>query len=504
MDFGEKDKTGFLINMSSQPPFPPQQPPGGSDPPPNVPPVPPAAALPPNAPRGPVPPQPPPPVRRRSVFSGLLLIVVGGLLLIATLNPGVPLGYIIGHFWPVIFILWGVAKLVDRSMLPQDGVPRPLITGGEVILIVVLLVLTLFVAAGRWIGGRFPSGDFNFGGFSQRYTQNRHVDVKDVVANSTFSVNTQNGALNIHGSDDKGLSVQGTASAPGRSQQDADNRMRDLDVVFDGQPGAYAIHPVNVRGNVSVDLDVQLPKAAAVVAKSQRGDVTVSGVQGSADTATRNGDTEIHDVSKDVTVDTQNGAVHIRSVNGAVNLTGRGGGDVELADIQGPVTINGNLFGDVEVRNAAKSFSFTSPRANVQAAALSGQLKLSNGDIELSSAAGPVSIRANNQDVRLNNIDGNIDVNTKHGDINLTFSTPPKAGVNISTDAGDITLTLPPQSTFTIAATSNSGDITDDFSSVHIDDDSHGPHQDNHTYGSGGAAIHVTTRYGDIHIGKAQ
>lgn len=480
--------------MASQPPFPP----------PSVPPAPPAGALPP-APGAPRPQQPTAPFRRRSVFSGLLLIVVGGLLLVATLNPGVRLGYIIGHFWPVIFILWGVAKLVDRSVLSQGGEHRPLITGGEVILIIVLLFLTLFVAAGRWVGGRFPRGAIDLGPFSERYSQNRRVDVREVLASSTFSVTTQSGGINVHGSGDNGLLVLGTASAPGSSQQDADNRMRNLDVVFDGPPGAYSIHPVNVHdNNVSVDLDVQLPKAAKVVAKVQRGDVAVSDVQGGADAATHNGGIDIHDVAKDVTADSGNGDVHIRNINGAVNLNGHGGGEVEIADVQGAIAVNGNIFGDVEIRNAAKVVAFSTPRANVQAAGIPGQLKIDNGAIELSRATGPISVTARNQDVRLNDVAGNIDVNNKRGDINLTFSTPPKAPVNISTDAGDVTVILPPQSTFTIEATSNSGDITDDFSSAHIEDDTHGPHQDNHTYGSGGPVIHVTTKYGDIHIGKTQ
>jgi DUF4097 and DUF4098 domain-containing protein YvlB len=259
-----------------------------------------------------------------------------------------------------------------------------------------------------------------------------------------------------------------------------------------------------VNGGVSVDLDVQLPKPASVTARTQRGDVTVAGLQGPADVATRNGDVQIHDIGANVNADLQNGDTHIRNVTGTVNFSGRGGGDVEIADVQGGVTIGGNVFGDVDVRNSQKGVHYASPRANVQIASLAGETKIDNSNIEISRASGPIVVTAKNQDVRLNDVNGPLDLNETHGDISVTFMAPPTAPINISSNSGDVTLNLPPQSNFTLSAVSNAGDITDDFAENPAHDDDHAPHHHDATYGSGGPMIRVTTKYGDIHIGNSK
>ena len=469
---------------------------------------------PPNPPGGQLPPAPPafaPPVRYRrgSIFSGLLLIIVGILLLAARLHSNLSLGYVITHFWPAIFIVWGISRLIDRYALPHGSPPKSMVTAGEVALIVGLVALVGFVAMVGSVAYWFRNGRFNgnqFGVFTQRYSETKRIDVKQLNApNSVFTVNTQNGTINVHAGNDKSLLAVGTASAPGQTEEAALNRMRNLDLSFDGNPGNYQIHPVNSNGGgISVDLDVQLPKAASVTARSQRGDVTVIGFNGPADVSTRNGNIQIHDVGSNVIADVQNGDTHVGNVTGSVNFTGRGGGDVEITDVQHDVTVGGNVFGDVDVRNAAKGVHYSSPRASAQIGALPGEFKIDNSNISLSHASGPIVINAHNQDLRLDNVNGQLDLSETHGDINVTFNSPPKAPINITSDSGDVTLILPPQSAFTISATSQSGDIDDDFGATQSNPAGGGHATLQATYGSGGPLIHITTRYGAIHIGKTQ
>jgi DUF4097 and DUF4098 domain-containing protein YvlB len=465
---------------------------------PTTPPLPPPAT-----PPGAEPPPYPPRYRRRSIFAGLLLIIIGVLLLVATLRPGFSLGYVITHFWPVIIIVWGVAKLIDRYAQPAGAPHVPMLTGGEVSLIFALIALVVLVALVGWAHNRRRSALDDF--FTQHYSETKRIDVKQVDPNSLFAVTTPSGAINIHPGDDKGLLVIGTAHAPGNSEADADARMKNLDVSLDGTAGAYRIHPVGANGNVSVDLDVQLPKPASVTARTSHGDVTVADVQGPADVATRNGDVQIHDVNSNVTTDLQNGDAHIRNINGAVSFTGRGGGDVEITDAKGAVNLGGNIFGEVNVRNALQGVHYSSPRANVQIASLPGETKIDNGDIVISNAVGPITVNAKNQDVRLTDVTGPLDLSETRGDIQITLSAPPKAPIDITSDSGDVSLTLPAQSAFTLSASSNSGDISDDFSaSQESSDNERGPQRLNVTYGTGGPAIHITTKYGNIHIAKQQ
>jgi DUF4097 and DUF4098 domain-containing protein YvlB len=472
---------------------PPSLPPGS--PPPGSPPLPPG------------PPQPPRPAgaptrarRRRSIFPGLLLIVVGVLLLAARLHPDIRLGYLITHFWPVIIILWGIAKLIDRFATPQGAVHPAMLTGGEFALIIIMLALVGAVAFGTWIHGRLPRGALDIAPFLEHASASRRVDVKIVEPDSTFAVSTRDGALVIHAAENNSLLVLGTVSAGASSQDAAQNRVKNVDVVFDGASGNYQIHPTNQTGDVSADLDVQLPKSSKVIARSQKGDVSVSGMQGGADVATRNGDIQIHDVGASAIADLQNGDAHLRNISGPVTFTGHGGGDLQITDVQGDVNIGGNVFGDVDIHSVSRAVHFASPRATVQIAALPGELKIDNSDIVLSGAGGPVSVNARNQDVKIGNVDGQLTLTDNRGDIDVTFDSSPKAAVNITNDAGDVDVTLPANSNFTLFASSKSGDVTNDFAPHSDDDDSKSVTA---TYGSGGPVIHITTNYGDIHIGKA-
>lgn len=481
--------------------FPPPAPPGGQLPP--GPPQLPAGGVPP-------PPSPPPPLRRRhSIFSGLLLIIVGALLLVATLHPTFSLGYAITHFWPVIIIVWGFSKLIDRYAQPTGAPPTALITGSELGLIFLLVIVVFVVALVGWVHNRrsgFANNFGDFGMFTQRYSEAKRIDVKQVGdPKSLFSISTPSGSINVHTGTGNELAVAGNATAGGDSEEAARNRMRNLDLTFDGPDGNYRIHPVNANGGgISVDLDVQLPKPASVNAHTNHGDVTVAGIQGATTVSTRNGDVQVHDTGSGVTADIQNGDTHIRNVAGPVNFSGRGGGDVEITDVQGNATLGGNVFGDVDLRNVAKGVHYSSPRANVQIGGPIGELKIDTSDVVLSRATGPITISARNQDMRLSQVQGQLNLTETHGDINVTFAEPPNAPITINDDAGDVTLNLPAQSNFSLYAQSNAGDITDDFAENPEHDDDHSPHVVNVAHGSGGPQIHIVTKYGDIHIGNSK
>jgi DUF4097 and DUF4098 domain-containing protein YvlB len=382
----------------------------------------------------------------------------------------------------------------------------PIVTGGEIGLVILLVFLIFLVALVGWVHNRRGNLVNDFGMFSQHYSQAKRIDVKQVGnPKSLFTITTPNGSIDVHAGEGSELLVNGNASASADTEQNARDRANHVDLAFDGPDGSYQIHPTNANGGgISVDLNVQLPKTASVSARTQHGDVSVAGVQGSTDVSTRNGDVQIHDVGSSVTTNLQNGGAHIRNVVGPVSFTGRGGGDVEITDVQGAVTLGGNIFGDVDLRNIAGGVHYNSPRANVQVSGSTGELKIDTGEVVLSRANGPITINAHNQDLQLNGVQGQITLSETHGDINVTFSSPPNAPVDINDSAGDVTLNLPPQSNFSLYAQSNAGDVTSDFGGNSNQDSDRSPHVTNVTQGSGGPMIHIVTKYGDIHIGKSQ
>ena len=82
--------------------------------------------------------------RRRSIFSGLLLVVIGALFLWHNFQGGFEIWRVIERWWPVVLILWGLAKLYDYWAAKQSGeAPPRTMAGGEV-----MLVLFVFFLAG--------------------------------------------------------------------------------------------------------------------------------------------------------------------------------------------------------------------------------------------------------------------------------------------------------------------------------------------------------------------
>ena len=88
--------------------------------------------------------------RRRSIFGGVLFIVLGIVLLTATMRPDIDAWRWLGDYWPVILILWGLAKLFDYAISRRTGETAPrALSGGEIFLLILLICFGAAVSAGR-------------------------------------------------------------------------------------------------------------------------------------------------------------------------------------------------------------------------------------------------------------------------------------------------------------------------------------------------------------------
>ncbi len=52
--------------------------------------------------------------QRSSIFGGLLLILLGAFFLLARFDPNLGVWHLFSRYWPVVIILWGLAKLIDH------------------------------------------------------------------------------------------------------------------------------------------------------------------------------------------------------------------------------------------------------------------------------------------------------------------------------------------------------------------------------------------------------
>jgi hypothetical protein len=452
------------------------------------------------------------PQRRRSIFPGLLLIVLGLIFLLHHLNPAFGIGHLARIYWPLLIILWGIAKLLDHFAAQSAGQLRPpLLSGGEAALLILLALVLIAFVLHDWFRDRIPGLHLvDMPPFHESYSQSRELASRTIAVGSHVTIETGRGSITVQGSEGNDLRVRVNESAEGEDESSADGRMKQVDVAVEQTGNGYSIHTVHqtdFRDTVGVDLDVQLPKTASVTLHTPRGDLNVSAIAGIVEARTENGDIEIHDAGSDVVAQMEKGDARIAGVAGNVTLRGRAN-DVEIGDVAGNATLDGPFLGSTVVRKVKGTTRITSPWAELTVAQLTGRLELDSSDIQISDVAGLARLQTHNKDIDVENVAGQLDVVDTHGDVKLVYTNPPREAVNISNESGEVDVTLPGRSSFQISAFSRSGEVDSEFEdpSLKTTGEQHDGRLDGQfgsTSGAPAPKITITTSYGTISLRKS-
>jgi DUF4097 and DUF4098 domain-containing protein YvlB len=444
---------------------------------------------------------------RSSLFAGLLLILLGVIFLLDRMYPGFEIGRLVRLYWPVLLILWGVAKLLDRVSERGAGQPRPgiLSRGEAVLLVLIALVLSSFVFR-DWLRDHFPGVNIDLPPFHESYSEAIPLAPQTLVPGARVAIATGRGDVTVHAGDGDTLVVTATKSGPGANESSAQERMKEVAVAIDPRGNGVLIHPIrtdSAPGGVSVDIDVRVPKASLLSIDAAHGDISVSGVSGNIDVRSGNGDTEIHDAGADVSVESESGDIHITGVGGNLRLSGRGD-DVEIDDVAGNAAIDGAFSGDIELRNIAKTAHCATQFSDLTLGQLTGHMEMDSDDISVSGAAGDARIITRNKDIAADHIAGQLNIIDSHSDIDVKYAMPPRADISIADDSGDVDLTLPSNSNFFLSAISRSGEVNSDFGGSALkpvnDEDMQ---QLAGQFGSGGPKISIASTYGTIQLSKS-
>jgi hypothetical protein len=442
--------------------------------------------------------------QRSSIFGGLLLILLGILFLLARFNPDLRMWHLFWRYWPVLIILWGIAKLIDNMSAHQAGQTRPpLLTGGEA----ALLVLVVFVLAGMGIYSRvrekMPDLNIDVGLFDHKASQSQELGPKSIPAGSHVTVTTGRGSITAHAGDSNDLSVSVEQSAEGATDVAAQDRLKSLKVVIEQTRDGYLVHPEGSGEQITVDLDVTLPPKVSLTVNSNHGDINISGISGPLTASTKSGNIEIHDAGSDVAAQLETGDARIANVSGSVHLTGRGN-EIEVNDVAGDATFEGEFFGPIHVRNVTKTTHYASQKADLTLVHMTGRLELDSGEINVSDVDGPAKLSTHDKDMEVENVAGRLDISDTHGSIKVSCSQPPRADINISNESGEVDLTLPSDSKFEISAVSRSGEVQSDFEDPSLkQDNENGTGKLTGKVGSQGPKIQITTSYGAIYLHKS-
>jgi hypothetical protein len=445
--------------------------------------------------------------QRSSIFSGLLLIALGILFLLARSHPDLRIWHLFWRFWPVLIIVWGLAKLVDHMSAQKAGGARaPLLTGGEA----ALLLLVIFVLAGMGIYTKIreknPDLNIDLDVFNHKASQSQELPPKTIPAGAHVMLTTALGSITAHVGDGNDLRVSVTETAEAANESAANDLLKSLQVVIEQTRDGYSVHPVNQEendGHVTVDFDVTLPKSVSLAADSRHGDVSVSGLAGAVSVSTQTGDIEVHNIGSDVTAQMMKGDARIDDITGSVRLTGRGN-EIEMNDVAGDATLQGEFFGPVRVRNVTKTTHYVSQAGDLTLAHLTGRLELDSGEIDVSDVGGFAKLVTHNKDIEVENVAGRLDISGTHGDIKVTYAEPPREDINIANETGGVDLTLPSKSSFEISAISRSGDIQSDFEAPALQPtDENGTGRLSGKVGASGPKISIATSYGTIYLHKS-
>lgn len=445
--------------------------------------------------------------RTSGIFPGLVLLTVGFLLLLHNYR-GLDLEEVLRHWWPLALIFLGLVKLYDRTVASRSDDPGSArITGGEIWLVVGMMVLLSCVVAvdygKRAIGGeKFPqvwSGD--------AYPFDLDVAPKTVPANARVTIRGGRGDITVRTADTLEIRVAGKKNIHSWNESDAQRRAGPVSVEIVQNGDGYEIHPTGVGAGdsrVAIDMDIQVPKKASVTVRNEKGDITVSDMTAPVSVTSSSGDVEVRDTASDVTIEMHKGDVKVTDTKGDIKISGKGG-QVDVASATGSFTLDGEFYGPIRADKVAKGLRFISQRTDLTLTSLTGHMEASSGNLEIVDAPGDITLRTNRYSVTVENVTGKVKVDNRDGDVDLRFSSPPKADIEVTNTNASISLTLPESASFNILSDCHSCDIDSEFSADTLKKTSV-ESGDSHLEGKYGAArgpkITLKTSYGAISIHK--
>ena len=455
----------------------------------------------------PLPPLPPP--RHRSFAGPFVLIVLGIVFLMGTmrvLSVG-KLAHLFANYWPVLLILWGVIKIIEHQRARREGTRASGIGAGGVLLVVMIVVFGLIanqMERVNWSGlrdeinvddGVFPNI------FGETFNYNDHLE-QAFPADASLKVIDTHGAVSVHASDDNKITVVVRKRVHADNQGDGDKYNSETKptittigglVTVDAKVEGAGDHPIET------ELDISVPRKAAVTISSRHGDVNVSGRGGNVEISAQHSDTSVDDVTGNVKVSQEKGSVKVEQVTGDVQVGGRMS-DVTVADVKGSVQLEGEFQESVKLERIAKTVTFKSSRTDMEFSQLGGSLDLDSDDLHADQVAGPLHLATRSKNIRLEGVSGDVRVKNDNGTVELIMRN--LGNVQIDNRNGDIQLAVPEKAGFRLDARTRGGEIQSDFPELKVTNEEREAKASGNV-GNGSSHIVINNEHEGIEIRRA-
>jgi len=451
---------------------------------------------------------PPPPRSRRSMSGPIILISIGIVFLLGTMGVlnWSRLGHWFAHYWPVILIVAGIIKLIEYQAAQRQGTRARGLGAGSIFLLILVIVAGLIATqASRvdWGGLRdqINIDDDDFTLFGQKYNYEDQL-TQDFPTGDSLHVVNQRGAVNVTASEDNQIRVSVHKRVNAESQADADkyNSGTKPQITVSGNQVTLNANNQGAGDHwVEANLDISIPRKAAVNISTHNGDVSVIGRDGDVQVSNQRGDVSTSDVNGRVSLNLDHSSARVSQISSDVSIEGHAN-DISLEDVKGAVHLDGEFMESVKLSKIAQSVTFKSSRTDMLLARLDGDLDLDSGDLQASDMQGPVRLTTRSKDIRLSGVSGDVRLEDENGAVELRMN---KLGsVQVENRKGDIQIYVPDKASFQVDARAQGGDIETDFDSLKVNS-SNDLAVATGTVGAGGSRLVINNEHGDIEIRKA-
>ncbi len=459
-------------------------------------------------PAAPLPPPPPVYRYRRSLAGPLILILIGGVFLLRNFGVHLPVWRFFGRFWPLLIILWGVIALVEHFTSLRHGYQTRHLGGGGIFLLILIVIVGLAAHHSsdvNWEGMRDQIQiDDDLGGmFGTAFTFDETIE-QQFPKGGSLRVVSDRGAINITPVDGNTIRVVVHKKLYANNQNDA-NKFNDGSKPQITVNGTQVLLNANTNGAgdhaVQADMDIFVPRDAAVDVASKRGDVSISDRKADTKLAVQRGDITLSEVAGNVKMSLDKGSIRASNITGDVEVEGRVD-NVTLEDVKGAVRLNGDFFNDIRLSKISKTVEFKSARSDITLASVPGDLEISGDSLRATDVGGPMRFVTRSKDIHLEGVTGDVEVENANGDIEIHPANKLPVGKMMLTGKhGDITVVLPANAGFQIDATTHKGDISSDFSPLRTEETNGSSHTTG-TIGNGATKLQINADTGDIRINK--
>lgn len=452
------------------------------------------------------PPAPPMrPVRPPRSFAGpIVLIIIGILGLMGTMGMlewhRVFLWF--AHYWPALLILWGIIKLIEYQQSNRSGMRSSGIGAGGVVLIVFLVVAGLTATSLSRVDWQRMQEEFNIDGDNPwwGHSYNYTDDFQQAFpVGGSLKVTNEHGAVNVTASDDNQIHVAVHKRISAERQDQADRWDKDSkpELTVAGQQVTI---DANTKGAgdhwINTDLDIAVPRKAALTVSTRHGDISIMGRDGNAAVTSQDGDVSITDLNGGLTLSLENSSARISQVSSDVTIQGRAK-EVSIEDVKGAVHLDGDFREDLKLARIAKAVSFRTTRTEMDIAKVDGYLNLDSGDLEANSITGPLRLKTRSKDIMLNGVNNDVRLTNENGAVEVHVS---KLGpLDITNSRGDIRVYVPARAGFQLQAQAHDGEIQTDFNSLKIENGDTGG-TGNGSANGGGPRMVLNNEHGSIEV----